>query len=100
MNPVQITTLIVEPDRADHIKRHAISLDEVYEVLTGDYVILKGKLDRWRVIGQTESGGMLTSIVGERAQPGTFGLVTARGLHDDERRFYAAQMQKRGGEDQ
>lgn len=97
MEVVVIEHLVIEPDRAEHIARHNVTIDEVYQVLSGDYVILKGKLDRWRVIGETAAGRQLTIIVGERVQANTFGLVTARGLHPDERRFYQSQFPEKGG---
>ena len=100
MADILIEQLIVESDRAAHIARHDITLDEIYEVVNGDYVVVRAKLDRWRIIGSTKSGRKITVIVGERSQPGIFGLVTARGQHEDERRHYRQKFPEGQGEKQ
>jgi len=83
-----IDELIIEDDRPEHIRKHGVTIDEVVEVVTGSYVFFKGKFDRWVLIGLTEQGNFLTVVVGERPQPKTYGLVTARPAHITERRLY------------
>ena len=43
---VTVETLIIEEDRPDHIAKHNIIIDEVLEVLTGDYVYFAGRENR------------------------------------------------------
>jgi hypothetical protein len=51
-----IDDLVVEPDREDHLAWHGISIDEVYEVAFGVYIVDRSREGRYRLIGQTESG--------------------------------------------
>jgi len=83
-----IDELIIEDDRPEHIRKHGVTILEVIEVVTGSYVLFKGKFDRWVLVGQSEQGRFLTIVVGERETPATFGLVTARPAHITERRLY------------
>lgn len=41
---VVIDELIIEKDRPLHIKKHKISITEVYEVIAGDYLVFEGKI--------------------------------------------------------
>jgi hypothetical protein len=47
---VIVETLIIEEDRPGHIAKHNIIIDEVLEVLTGDYVYIAGRENRWLII--------------------------------------------------
>ena len=98
MKDIVIETLIVDEDREAHIARHNITLDEVLEVLTGDYVFIAGREERWLLIGQTGDKRYLTIIVGERSEPHTFGLVTARPSRRTEKSFYSEFMTQKGGD--
>ncbi len=93
-----IKTLIVEEDRPAHIEKHNITLQEVNEVVSGEYVFIKSREDRWLVIGKTEKGRFLTVVVGERREKDTYGLVTARPTRKEEKSFYAEYTVTLGGE--
>jgi uncharacterized DUF497 family protein len=96
---VIVDTLIIEEDRPAHIAKHNIIIDEVLEVLTGDYVYIAGRENRWLIIGKTAKKVFLTIVLGEREEENTYGLITARPARRDERRFYIKYVIQRGGED-
>jgi uncharacterized DUF497 family protein len=83
-----VDTLIIEEDRPAHIAKHHITLDEVVEVLTGDYAYIAGREKRWLIIGKTAKKVFLTIVLGERQSPNTYGLITARPARRKERGFY------------
>jgi hypothetical protein len=72
---VIVETLIIEEDRPDHIAKHNIIIDEVLEVLTGDYVYFAGRENRWLIIGKTDTKAFLTIVLGERPEENTYGLI-------------------------
>jgi uncharacterized DUF497 family protein len=80
--------LEVENDRPAHVARHNITIDEVLEVLTGDYIVGDGKHGRHVVIGKTQQLRFLAVVLGEREAPGTYGLITARPARRSERKAY------------
>jgi uncharacterized DUF497 family protein len=94
-----IDILVIEEDREAHITKHAITIDEVLEVLTSDYLYIAGREARWLLIGKTGDQRFLTIVVGQRPQKATVGLVTARPSRKSERSFYAEFVTQRGGED-
>lgn len=96
---IVIDRLLVEEDRPAHIAKHNVTIDEVVEVVTGDYVFIQGKHGRWLLIGPTQLGRFLTVVVGERAQKNTYGLVTARSASKAERNFYKEFTLELGGEE-
>ncbi len=73
-----IKALVIEKDREEHISKHGITLVEVKEIVTSDYVFIEGKLGRWQIIGKTSTQRFVTVIIGPRTEPNTYGLVTAR----------------------
>jgi uncharacterized DUF497 family protein len=83
-----IERLVIEEDRPAHIARHHVTVDEVTAVVSGDYVAVRGRHDRYVVIGRTEEGRTLAAVVGSRNEPGTYGLVTARPASRSERALY------------
>lgn len=85
---IVIETLIVEEGREEHIDRHKVKIEEVLEIVSGDYVFIQGKLGRWRLIGKTKKGRFLTVIVGSRREKNTYGLVTTRPSRKEEKSFY------------
>lgn len=93
-----IKTLIVEEDRPSHIAKHDITLEEVEEVLSGDYVYIKSREYRWLVIGATKKKRFLTVVIGERKEKDTYGLVTARPSRKEEKSFYREYTLTLGGE--
>jgi uncharacterized DUF497 family protein len=96
---VIVDTLIIEEDRPAHIAKHNIIIDEVLEVLTGDYVYIAGRENRWLIIGKTARNLFLTVVLGERPEENTYGLITARPARRKERSFYIEYAIQRGGED-
>lgn len=94
-----IDNLIIEEGRPAHIARHNITIDEVVEVLTGDYVYIAGREDRWLLVGKTAKKVFLTIVLGERPQENTYGLITARPARRKERSFYTEYAIQRGGEE-
>lgn len=95
---ITVEELIVEEDRSKHIARHRVKLDEVLEVVSGDYVYIQGKQDRWLLIGKTKKSRFLTIVVGERKGKNVYGLVTARPSSKEERSFYQEFTLIQGGE--
>src|SRR5688572_28584794 len=96
---VIVDTLIIEEDRPAHIAKHNIIIDEVLEVLTGDYVYIAGRENRWLLIGKTVKKVFLTIVVGERPEENTYGLITARPARREERSFYIEYITQKGGDD-
>lgn len=94
-----IDKLVIEEGRAEHIAKHDVEIDEVMEVVSGDYVFIDGKLGRWLLIGKTQAGRLLTVVIGKRQQKDTYGLVTARPSNKEERSFYKEFTLQKGGED-
>ena len=94
-----IIELVIETDRREHIARHKVTIREVKEVISAKYVFIKGKEDRWLLIGKTKSSRFLTIIVGQREQKGIFGLVTARPASREERSFYQEFTSQTGGDE-
>lgn len=83
-----VVELIIEEDRSEHISKHKVTIEEVLEIVNGDYVYIDGKLGRWLLIGKTKKNRFLTVIVGKRNKKNTYGLVTARPSSKEERSFY------------
>ena len=96
---VIVETLIIEEDRTSHIAKHNIIIDEVLEVLTGDYVYIAGRENRWLIIGKTAREVFLTIVIGERPEKNTYGLITARPSRRKERSFYIEYAIQGGGEE-
>ncbi len=88
MKDLVVDVLVVEADREEHISRHGITIDEVFEVLTSSSVFIQGKYDRLLIIGKTEQQRFLTIVVGKREEPRTYGLVTARPSRKEEKMLY------------
>ena len=98
LKEVIVETLIIEEDRPEHIAKHNIIIDDVLEVLTGDYVYIAGRESRWLIIGKTVKKVFLTIVLGERPEENTYGLITARPARRKERSFYIEYTTQRGGE--
>lgn len=94
-----IKVLIVDEGRLAHIARHQVTSEEVQEVISGDYVYIKGREDRWLIIGKTKTGRFLTVVAGERSEKNTYGLVTARPASREERSLYREMALEQGGEE-
>lgn len=97
-NDLEIGKLIIEVDREEHIAKHNVTINEVLEIISGDYVYIKGKFERWLLVGKTKKKRYLTIVVGERREKNVFGLVTARPSRRDEKSFYDEYTLQGGGE--
>jgi uncharacterized DUF497 family protein len=94
-----IDRLAIEEDRPAHIARHGVTVADVLDVLTGDYIAVPGRHGRYLVIGTTEQSRFLAIVVGEREEQGTYGLVTARPARRTERALYSRAMEGGGDYD-
>lgn len=94
---VVIDELIIEEDRPEHIAKHNITIEEVLEVLTGDYLVIEGKLVRSLLIGKTKDQRLITVVVGIRRGVNRYGLITARSAKKKEKALYLEKFQS-GGE--
>jgi uncharacterized DUF497 family protein len=99
MDDLVVETLVVDDHRIEHIARHQVTIDEVLEIVSGDFVYIQGHHERWLLIGKTNTGRFLTVVLGTRDGPSAYGLVTARPARTDERGFYTEFIRQRGGED-
>lgn len=95
----KIERLIVEKDRPFHILKHGVTIKEVSEVISGDYLYIQAKHGRWQFIGKTNKNRFLTIILGKRSGKYTYGLVTARPSSRKERSFYKEFTFQLGGEE-
>ena len=98
MKDIIIDDLIYEDDRPAHIAKHDVTIDEVIEVLLGDYVYIKQPSKRLMLVGITANDKYLTIILGERPKANSYGLITAWSASRQERRFYNEYVTKLGGE--
>lgn len=90
---IVIDELIIEEDRPEHIAKHNVTVDEVLEVVFGDYVTGQGKEDRVLLIGKTSNQRLITVIVGKRSGINRYGLVTARSVKKKEKLLYKEKFQ-------
>ena len=94
-----IRTLVVDEHRIEHIARHQVAIEEVLEIVAGDYAYIQGHHERWLLIGRTSRGRFLTVVVGARTQSRAYGLVTARPASREERNFYRELALEQGDDD-
>lgn len=66
--------------------KHAVDIEEVYEVFESKFVLTRVKGNRYRVIGKTAAGRFLTIFLDKVGKD--FEIVTARDSTDSEKRFY------------
>lgn len=85
---IVVEELIIEEDRSEHIARHNLTVDEVLEVVFGDYVTGEGKEDRLLITGKTLNNKLITVIVGKRRGRNKYGLVTTRDAKKKEQLLY------------
>jgi uncharacterized DUF497 family protein len=86
---MKIENITWDEDTADHISRHAVSPEEVEEVLFNDSDsprIMRGKENRYLAYGKTNSGRFLlvVLIIANRKTR----IITARDMTDREKKFY------------
>jgi uncharacterized DUF497 family protein len=90
--------LVVDEHRINHIARHQITIEEAQEVVSRDYAYIRGREDRWLLIGKTKGRRLLTVVLGERSQKDTYGLVTARPASREESSLYKERPLEEGGQ--
>lgn len=78
-----------------HTARHQVTQEEVEEVCRGQPVTSETYKGRFRVVGPTRRGRMLTVILAPQEEEGIYYPVTARLADRKERRNY---RQQRGDE--
>lgn len=93
---VKIDELVVEEDRPAHIAKHKVKIEEVLEAISGDYLVIKGKLGRSLLIGKTTNQRLITIVVGARRGVNKYGLVTARPTKKKEEALYQEKFKQRG----
>ena len=86
---MKIENITWDEDTADHISRHAVSPEEVEEVLFNDsdsQRIMRGKENRYLAYGKTNAGRFLlvVLIIANRKTR----IITARDMTDREKKFY------------
>jgi len=85
---IVVDELIIEEDRPVHIAKHSVTIDEVYEIVFGDYATDAGKEGRILLIGKTSKQRWITVIIGKRIGKNKYGLVTARDVKKKEKLLY------------
>jgi hypothetical protein len=86
---MKIEKIIWDEETVNHIARHAVTPEEVEEVLfSKDYrpVILKGKDGKYLAYGQTQNGRYLLVVWAIHYK--RTGIITARDLTKKEKQFY------------
>jgi uncharacterized DUF497 family protein len=86
---MRIENITWDDDTADHISRHAVSPEEVEEVLFNDSdlpQIMRGKENRYLAYGKTNAGRFLlvVLIIANRKTR----IITARDMTEREKKFY------------
>jgi uncharacterized DUF497 family protein len=86
---MKIENITWDEDTANHIARHAVSPEEVEEVLFNDSDssrIMRGKENRYLAYGKTSAGCFLVVvlIIANRKTR----IITARDMTDREKKFY------------
>jgi uncharacterized DUF497 family protein len=86
---MKIENITWDEDTANHIARHAVSPEEVEEVLFNDSDsprIMRGKENRYLAYGKTNAGRFLlvVLIIANRKTR----IITARDMTDREKKFY------------
>ena len=83
-----ISRLEWDDRRLQHIARHAVEADEVWEVCEDPlHLAHREGRNRYRVYGQT-SGGRYLFVVLERVQGSVYRAITARDMTDAEKQGY------------
>jgi len=86
---MKIEKISWDQETVNHIVRHAVSPEEVEEVLFNEDdkpIILKGKESKYLAYGQTQSGRYLLVVWVSHYKK--TGIITARDLTKKEKQFY------------
>lgn len=78
---------VFDDERVDHIGRHGVSIDEVFDAADGRYVRVGLRGGRIGIVGETATGRCIMIVFGHR-RDGMLGLITARPANERERRMY------------
>ena len=81
----------------DHIARHNVIPEEVYEVCNSQPVERKGHKDRIFLIGSTQKGRIMTVILNPTEKQGIYRPITAYGASKRSIQTYLEEK-RRGGE--
>ena len=87
LDRMKVDGLIFNQVNIEHIARHNVLPTEVKQLLEGETLFLKAKLERIMAIGQTKKGRSLAVIL-EKVRGNTYFVVTARDADRKERRMY------------
>ena len=82
-----IRGFIWDDENVVHLTRHAVSPEEVQEVLVAEPLVLRGPDDRYLAYGRTENGRWVFAVYVIRPQ-GRIRVLTARDMTEGERRLY------------
>ena len=98
---VDIKRLEWDSWNVDHIASHAVSRDEVEQVVHGRPLFRGSYKNRVMAIGPTPTGRMLTVVLGPvPGEPGVYYTFSARPASRRERaRYQGAKHQQQGGDD-
>jgi uncharacterized DUF497 family protein len=90
---MRISKLEWDDDRIEHIARHQVEPDEVWEVCQDPFHLAhrEGR-NRYRVYGQTTEGRYLFVVL-ERIEGGRYKPITARDMTTTEKRNYRKLLQ-------
>ncbi len=90
--PPRIDGLDWDDWNLDHITKHAVTQDEVDEVVSGGGIYRASYKNRIAVTGRTQAGRMLTVVIGESPrQAHRYYVFSARLASRSERRDYEQQ---------
>jgi len=85
---MRIESLEWDDYRVEHIARHNVDTDEVWEVCRDPlHLAHREGADRYRVYGQTETGRYLFVVL-ERVSGATYKPITARDMTEGEKSGY------------
>lgn len=76
-----------DEESVEHIAGHHVEPEEIEEVLTGRYLLERGRWQRYYVLGQTGEGRYLLIVLARKGS-GRYRVVTAREMEPPERRRY------------
>ncbi|MFQ5771482.1 MAG: BrnT family toxin [bacterium] len=86
---MNIQNITWDQETVDHIAKHAVSPEEVEQVLFNDDevpVIMRGKENKYLTYGKTDNGRFL--FVGWAARHRKTRIITARDMTKKEKQFY------------
>jgi len=85
---MRVESLEWDDYRVEHIARHNVDADEVWEVCRDPlHLAHREGTDRYRVYGQTEGGRYLFVVI-ERLSGATYKPITARDMTEGEKSGY------------